>query len=95
MQNRNSPLIEHLCFFHDHTIILIISITALTLIIITLSLSSKGLNRYLLESHETEIFWTSLPAFLLIFIALPSIKTLYIMEELVSPLITVKTIGFQ
>lgn len=95
LQNRNSPLIEHLCFFHDHTIILIASITMLTLTIILISLASKEINRYFLESHETELFWTSLPAFLLVFIALPSIKTLYIMEELVTPLVTIKTIGYQ
>lgn len=95
LQNRNSPLIEHLCLFHDHTIILITSITSLTLTMITISIASKEINRYFLESHETELFWTSLPAFLLIFIALPSIKTLYIIEELVTPLVTIKTIGYQ
>lgn len=95
IQNRNSPLIEHLSFFHDHTIIIIASITTLTFTIIIISMSSKEINRYFLESHETELFWTSLPAFLLVFIAIPSMKTLYIIEELVRPLITIKTIGFQ
>lgn len=95
LQNRNSPLIEHLCFFHDHTIVLILAINSLTLTIIASSMSSRSINRFFLESHETELFWTSLPAFLLVFIAVPSIKTLYIIEELVRPLITIKAIGFQ
>jgi cytochrome c oxidase subunit 2 len=59
------------------------------------SIKSKEVDRFFLESHETELFWTSIPAFLLVFIAIPSIKTLYIMEELVSPLITIKAIGLQ
>ena len=95
IQNRNSPLIEHLSFFHDHTIILIIRITTLTLSIIMISVKIKRFNRFILESHQTEVFWTSIPAFLLVFIALPSIKTLYIIEEIVSPLITIKAIGYQ
>lgn len=95
MQNRNSPLIEHLSFFHDHTIIIIIAITMLTLALIATSMKIKTFNRYILESHQTEIFWTSIPAFLLIFIALPSIKTLYIIEEIVRPILTIKAIGYQ
>lgn len=95
LQNRNSPLMEHLCFFHDHTIVLILAINSLTLTIIASSISTERINRFFLESHETELFWTSLPAFLLVFIAIPSIKTLYMIEELISPLITMKTIGYQ
>lgn len=95
IQNRNSPLIEHLSFFHDHTMILIIAITILTLFLIIISIKIVNFNRFLLESHQTEIFWTSVPACLLVFIALPSMKTLYIMEEMVTPIITIKAIGYQ
>lgn len=95
LQNSNSPLMEHLLFFHDHRILLIILIIALTLIIITKALKIKNFNRFLLESHQTELFWTSVPALILIFIALPSLKTLYIIEENINPLITIKVLGFQ
>lgn len=95
LQNRNSPLIEHLTFFHDHRIIIIIIVTIITFNIIIVSLKFKLFNRYLLESHRTELFWTTLPALILIFIAIPSLKTLYLIEENISPLISVKTIGFQ
>lgn len=95
LQDRNSPLIEHLYFFHDHRIILIFTITILTFKIIRRSIINKNFNHFLLESNETEIFWTSIPAIILIFIAIPSIKTLYIMEENIKTLLTVKTIGYQ
>lgn len=95
LQNRNSPLIEHLMFFHDHRIILILSITGLTITIILISIKQKNFNRFMLESHETEIFWTSIPALILIFIALPSLKRLYMIEENINTLMTIKTIGFQ
>lgn len=95
MQNRNSPLIEHLSFFHDHTIIVIATVTVITFCIIIGSIKISTFNRFILESHQTEVFWTSIPAFLLIFIALPSIKTLYMIEEIVTPLITIKAMGYQ
>lgn len=95
LQNRNSPLIEHLSFFHDHRIILIISITIIVLNLIRKTLKYNYLNRFMLESHETELFWTTLPAFILIFIAIPSLKTLYIIEENINPLLSIKTIGYQ
>ena len=95
LQNRNSPLIEHLSFFHDHRIILIISITIIVLNLIRKTLKYNYLNRFMLESHETELFWTTLPAFMLIFIAIPSLKTLYIIEENINPLLSIKTIGYQ
>lgn len=95
LQDRNSPLIEHLCFFHDHRILLITSITIITLNLIKISIFNKKFNRFFLESHETELFWTSIPALILIFLAVPSLKTLYIIEENIYSIITIKTIGSQ
>lgn len=94
LQNRNSPLIEHLIFFHDHRIILISVITILSFKIIKMSYL-KHFNQFLLESQEIELFWTSIPALILIFIAIPSLKTLYLIEENMSTLLTIKTTGFQ
>lgn len=94
-QNRNSPLIEHLVFFHDHSIIILTRTTLITLYLIISNTLIKSFNRFFLEAQEIEIFWTLIPAFLLIFIAFPSLKTLYILEESISPLISIKTIGFQ
>lgn len=94
-QNSNSPTIEHLMFFHDHRILLILSILRLTLSIIIFSLKRTNFNQFLLESHETELFWTAIPALILMFIALPSLKTLYIIEENIRTTITIKTIGLQ
>lgn len=51
--------------------------------------------RFLLEGQIIEIVWTILPAVTLIFIALPSLKLLYILDEVNNPLLTVKSIGHQ
>lgn len=52
-------------------------------------------NRFFLEAQTIELFWTTLPAFILIFIVIPSLKTLYLIEENLNPLLTIKTIGYQ
>ena len=94
-QNRNSPLIEHLIFFHDHSIIILTTITLITIYLLVSSIKSKKFNKFFLEAQEIELFWTSMPAILLIFIAIPSLKTLYIIEENSNPILNIKTIAFQ
>lgn len=94
-QDANSPVIEQLIIFHDHTIIIITIITVTVIyILIRLIIRNFG-NRILLEGQLIELIWTILPAFILIFIALPSLKILYIIEEINKPLITIKAIGHQ
>lgn len=94
-QDRNSPLIEHLIFFHDHSIVILSAITVITFYLIVSSVISKNFNRFFLEAQEIELFWTSIPALILLFIAIPSLKTLYLIEENIRPLISIKRIGFQ
>lgn len=93
--NSARPTIEQLILFHDYTIIFLVAIT-ITVIIITIStILNKYLNRNLLENQTTEIIWTIIPGIILIFIAIPSLKILYIIEEIINPSITIKTIGHQ
>ena len=46
------------------------------------------------KSSIVEVIWTVTPAFILIGIALPSFKLLYLVDEVVDPSITLKAIGF-
>lgn len=94
-QDGASPIIEQLIFFHDHTIIVLTLITVFVGYIILRFLWNSFTNHFLLENQKIEIIWTSLPALILIFIALPSIKLLYIIDEVNDPNITLKTIGHQ
>lgn len=95
LQNRASPLIEQIIFFHDHTIIILIIITILVGYLIIRLFFNKFTNRFLLEGQIIELIWTILPAITLIFIALPSLRLLYLLDELNNPLITLKSIGHQ
>ena len=94
-QNRNSPFIEHLIYTIDHSIIISIAVVTVTSISILLTLSNAPFGRYIRENTEIEVFWTLTPALILWFIGLPSIKTLFLSEDLIFPLLTFKAIGHQ
>nr|NP_042527.1 cytochrome oxidase subunit 1 and subunit 2 [Acanthamoeba castellanii]Q37370.1 RecName: Full=Cytochrome c oxidase subunit 1+2; AltName: Full=Cytochrome c oxidase polypeptide I+II [Acanthamoeba castellanii]AAD11820.1 cytochrome oxidase subunit 1 and subunit 2 [Acanthamoeba castellanii]AOS85694.1 Cox1/2 [Acanthamoeba castellanii] len=61
------------------------------------NLSFNVTNRTYNINHGTtiEIIWTILPAFILLFIAVPSFALLYAMDEIIDPVLTVKVIGHQ
>lgn len=48
-----------------------------------------------MEGQLIEIIWTLTPALILIFIALPSLRILYLIEEAINPILSIKTIGHQ
>nr|YP_011018078.1 cytochrome c oxidase subunit 2 [Eucosmetus incisus]WQH58276.1 cytochrome c oxidase subunit 2 [Eucosmetus incisus] len=94
-QDASSPLMEQLIFFHDHTIMILIMITMLVTFMLMNIMNNNFINRYLLEGQKIEFIWTMLPAIILIFIALPSLHLLYLMDEINNPLMTIKIIGHQ
>ncbi|VEN33631.1 unnamed protein product [Callosobruchus maculatus] len=93
--DRASPLIEQLTFFHDHALLILIIITVLVGQLILTLFTNKYIHRYLLEGQTIEIIWTVLPAITLIFIAVPSLRLIYILDEINNPIITIKSIGHQ
>nr|YP_009093641.1 cytochrome c oxidase subunit II [Plutella xylostella]AEH05033.1 cytochrome c oxidase subunit II [Plutella xylostella]AIS35853.1 cytochrome c oxidase subunit II [Plutella xylostella] len=95
LQNSASPLMEQIIFFHDHTLIILLMITILVGYLMLNLMFNKYINRFLLEGQMIELIWTILPAITLIFIALPSLRLLYLLDELNNPLITLKSIGHQ
>nr|YP_008992432.1 cytochrome c oxidase subunit II [Carposina sasakii]ADO20283.1 cytochrome oxidase subunit II [Carposina sasakii]ADO20284.1 cytochrome oxidase subunit II [Carposina sasakii]ADO20285.1 cytochrome oxidase subunit II [Carposina sasakii]ADZ47942.1 cytochrome c oxidase subunit 2 [Carposina sasakii] len=95
LQNSASPLMEQIIFFHDHTLIILIMITILVSYLMLNLFFNKYINRFLLEGQMIELIWTILPAITLIFIALPSLRLLYLLDDLNKPLITIKSIGHQ
>nr|YP_010613552.1 cytochrome c oxidase subunit II [Graphium sarpedon]WAR51427.1 cytochrome c oxidase subunit 2 [Graphium sarpedon]WHN78808.1 cytochrome c oxidase subunit II [Graphium cloanthus] len=94
-QNGASPLMEQIIFFHDHTLIILIMITILVSYLMMNLFFNKFINRLLLEGQMIELIWTIIPAITLIFIAFPSLRLLYLLDELNNPLITLKSIGHQ
>nr|ALO76937.1 cytochrome c oxidase subunit 2 [Oxytelus sp. OXY01] len=95
LQDSASPLMEQLMFFHDHALMILIMITMLVSYMLVSIFFNKFNYRYLLEGQMIEIIWTLMPAIILIFIALPSLRLLYLLDEINSPSITIKAIGHQ
>nr|UFK62222.1 cytochrome c oxidase subunit II [Habroscelimorpha dorsalis saulcyi] len=95
LQDGASPLMEQLSFFHDHTLMILTMITILVGYLMMSLFFNKYINRYLLEGQLIEIIWTILPAVTLVFIALPSLRLLYLLDEICNPMLTLKSIGHQ
>nr|YP_006576006.1 cytochrome c oxidase subunit II [Cucujus clavipes]ACZ58532.1 cytochrome c oxidase subunit II [Cucujus clavipes] len=95
LQDSASPLMEQLSFFHDHTLLVLVIITILVGQLMLSLFFNKFSHRFLLEGQLIEVIWTILPAITLIFIALPSLRLIYILDEVNNPMITIKTIGHQ
>nr|YP_010235607.1 cytochrome c oxidase subunit II [Pareuchiloglanis sichuanensis]QTC33000.1 cytochrome c oxidase subunit II [Pareuchiloglanis sichuanensis] len=94
-QDAASPMMEELLHFHDHALMIVFLISTLVLYIIVVMVTTKLTNKYILDSQEIEIVWTMLPAVILILIALPSLRILYLMDEVNDPHLTVKAMGHQ
>nr|WAB70102.1 cytochrome c oxidase subunit II [Osteocephalus leprieurii] len=94
-QDAASPIMEELLHFHDHALMAAFLISALVLYIITTLMSTKLSNTNTIDAQEIEMVWTIMPAIILIVIALPSLRILYLMDEISNPDLTVKAIGHQ
>nr|WNH23080.1 cytochrome c oxidase subunit II [Stegastes planifrons] len=94
-QDAASPVMEELLHFHDHALMIVFLISTLVLYIIVAMVTTKLTDKFILDSQEIEIIWTVLPALILILIALPSLRILYLMDEINDPHLTIKAMGHQ
>nr|YP_010735457.1 cytochrome c oxidase subunit II [Rhipicephalus rutilus]WEI30791.1 cytochrome c oxidase subunit II [Rhipicephalus rutilus] len=91
----NSPIMEQMVFFHDHSMMIILMITILTIYMIINIMTNNLLSRSMMEGQEIEIIWTIIPAITLIFIAIPSLHLLYLTDETFNSQISIKILGHQ
>nr|YP_009342476.1 cytochrome c oxidase subunit II [Ambassis gymnocephalus]APS85049.1 cytochrome c oxidase subunit II [Ambassis gymnocephalus] len=95
LQDAASPLMEELIHFHDHALMIITLISAFVLYILVVMVTAKTTDKFILDSQEVEIIWTILPAVILVLIALPSLRILYLLDEVNDPHLTIKAMGHQ
>nr|UVU30517.1 cytochrome c oxidase subunit 2 [Odontocolon albotibiale] len=95
LQDANSPNMEHLIFFHDHSMMILLMITMSIIYIMTTLFMNNMNNKFILQNQFIEIIWTIIPMIILIYMAIPSLKILYLNDEINKPLITIKSIGHQ
>nr|ABA25874.1 cytochrome c oxidase subunit II [Trithemis festiva] len=94
-QDASSPMMEQLHYFHDHTMMVLVIITIMVAHIMGMMFINKDINRNLLDGQKIETAWTILPVFVLVIIAMPSLRLLYLLDEVSEPSITLKTVGHQ
>nr|QID04134.1 cytochrome c oxidase subunit II [Dacus ciliatus] len=95
LQDSASPLMEQLTFFHDHALMILVMITTLVGYLMFMLFFNNYTNRNLLHGQTIEMIWTILPAIVLLFIAFPSLRLLYLLDEINEPSVTLKAIGHQ
>nr|QPB70922.1 cytochrome c oxidase subunit II [Lonchodes philippinicus] len=95
LQDSYSPLMEQLIFFHDHIMMILMMIVMTVSYIMFMLNMNKNIDRNLLEGQAIELIWTVTPAMTLFFIATPSLRLLYLMDEINNPMMTTKAIGHQ
>ena len=84
-----------LIFFHDHALIIILIIITAVFYTIIRIIQNKQTRRFILEGQIIESLRTIAPSIILVFIAIPSLRLLYLIDEIHSPVITLKTVGHQ
>nr|YP_009582141.1 cytochrome c oxidase subunit II [Polyplacotoma mediterranea]QBK82178.1 cytochrome c oxidase subunit II [Polyplacotoma mediterranea] len=102
-QDAGSPVMEEIIMLHDKILFILTIIIGVVLwLIIRIVLSKWGApspHTYYwnkLDGSLIEIIWTIIPALILIIIAFPSLRLLYIMDETtIKPGITIKVVGHQ
>ena len=100
-QDGASPSYEGIVELHDqimfYLVIILFGVSWVLASIIVNFGSNKNQIVYKYHNHGTliELIWTITPAFVLIAIAFPSFKLLYLMDEVIDPAMTIKALAHQ
>nr|AYE84588.1 cytochrome c oxidase subunit 2 [Encarsia obtusiclava] len=95
LQDANSAIMENMIMFYDHAMLIILMIVIMIMYMLVFMLINKFVDRMIIEGQMIEIVWTILPMLFLMFLAIPSLKILYLTDELNFPMISIKIIGHQ
>ena len=100
-QDSATPQMEGLVELHDnimyYLVMILFAVAWILLSIIRNYVETKSSISHKFLNHGTliELIWTITPALVLIAIAFPSFRLLYMLDEVVTPIMTIKVIGHQ
>jgi cytochrome c oxidase subunit II len=98
-QDTASPQMEAVAELHDnimfYLVIILFGVAWILISIIRNYANNKISNKYLNHGTLVELIWTVAPALILILIAFPSFKLLYLMDEVTDPSLTIFVEGHQ
>lgn len=95
-QDEGSNIMIGIRDLHEHILYYIIGIIIfVSYWLIKEILRKKGISKYFTSHSLLEIIWTITPGFILLSIGIPSLKLLYISDEIYKPSLTLKIKGSQ
>jgi cytochrome c oxidase subunit 2 len=100
-QDAGTPVMEAIINFHNYvmiylTYIIILVFWILGSIVYNFTKSKRVIShKFLIHGTLIELIWTITPALILVAIAYPSFKLIYLIDEVIDPAITIKAIGHQ
>jgi cytochrome c oxidase subunit II len=98
-QDSASPQTEALVELHNfimfYLVAILLAVTWIMFSILVNFTNTKFSHKYLNHGTLIELIWTITPALILILIAFPSFKLLYIMDDVTDPNMTIKVEGHQ
>lgn len=94
-QSPSSFMLELVSLMHDYISLFLCSILILVFLNIFYTIILKKFNLDFYENHQLEFIWTIIPFFLLIFILIPSLQCLYMLDTCLYCGITIRIIGHQ
>lgn len=94
-QDAASPIITELINLHDHAILVVALVVSFVRYILTVIILTSYTSRKIIDADTLETIWTIIPAVILIILALPSLRLLYLMDEIPQAQVVFKVIGHQ
>ena len=95
LQDASSPIMEEFIFFHDYTILILVFIIVAVFLVIVQLVRGGIIRLGVQENQFIESIWTLLPGVVLVFLAVPSLSLLYMLEEDRDSSLTIKALGHQ
>nr|QFZ89404.1 cytochrome oxidase subunit II [Megascolecidae sp. SC201726-07] len=94
-QDASSMVMLKLVSFHDHALLVLTLVLSMVGYFMINIMMGKQIDRFAMEAHTLETVWTVAPGAVLLFLALPSLRLLYIMDESPDSSVTIKVVGHQ
>nr|YP_010350246.1 cytochrome c oxidase subunit II [Virgulibracon endoxylaphagus]UOK09626.1 cytochrome c oxidase subunit II [Virgulibracon endoxylaphagus] len=94
-QDHNSYIKLMMTELHDLIFMVLMMIMLFILYLIMWFFLNKFINKNILHNQLIETIWTMIPMLILMFMVVPSLKILYMSEEMINPFLTLKILGHQ
>nr|WLE69983.1 cytochrome c oxidase subunit II [Aphidius gifuensis] len=94
-QDTNSYIMTLMTYFHDFIMMILFMIMIFIIYIMSWFFLNKFINRHIMHNQLLELIWTLIPMLILVFMAIPSLKILYMVEEIINPFMTLNILGHQ